>query len=325
MRALSLICLCTLAGCDGTTAADAGLSGTDAGPSTVDAGPPDAGPPPVDPGLFDCTAGGPPDRASPRPLHCGLDPACTDRLVSAHRGAGAPGVLAPEDTLAAIRAAIAVGADMTEMDVRPTADGTLVLMHDDTVDRTTTGTGRVDALDLAAIQALTVRADGFEGDFGCERVPTFAEALALAAGRITIIVEPKTDRIDLLVADVQAAGALDRVIVDAPPEVIEAALAMEPELRYFVRAESADAVAPALARFAGFGGNPPRYVHVGASTDAALLAEVASAGQRAFVLGFGADIAAELRGSDQPYLDLWAAGIQIVQSNRPHLAAAALE
>lgn len=324
MRAHVLLAALALVACDGSpSGTDAGDGLPDAG-TPFDAGPPDAGAPPVDPALFDCTASGVPDRASPRTLHCALDPACTERLVSAHRTAGAPGVIAPEDSLAGIRAAIAVGADMTEMDARPSSDGTLVLMHDDTVDRTTSGTGRVDEMTLAELRALSLRSDAFMGDFSCERVPTFAEALEIAAGRITIIVEPKTDSIDLLIADIQAAGALDGVVVDAAPELIDMALAIEPGLRYFVRAESADAVAPALTHFDG-NPNPPRYVNIGASTDAALLSAVQSGGQRIFVLGFGADIASDLRHSPQPYLDLWDQGIQMIQSNRPDLAAAALE
>ena len=195
-------------------------------------------------------------------------------------------------------------------------------MHDETVDRTTDGTGRIDALSDAEIAALGVRAAEFPGDFSCERVPTLTEALALAGGRATLIVEPKTDRIDLLVSTIRDAGALDRVIIDVSPEDAEAALALEPSVAFFVRAETPADVDPLLARFAA---TPPVYVHIGASSDEALIAAATDAGQRVFVLGFGADIAADLRGTPQPYLDLWDAGIQMLQSNRPDLAVAALE
>ncbi|MCB9594026.1 MAG: glycerophosphodiester phosphodiesterase family protein [Sandaracinaceae bacterium] len=324
MRNAALLGALFLVACDGSPATDAGVAsdaGSDAG-APFDAGPPDAGAPVLDPALFDCTAPGVPDRASPRTLHCGLDPACTERLVSAHRGAGAPGIIAPEDTLSGIRAAIAVGADMTECDARASSDGTIVLMHDGTVDRTTTGTGNVSDLTLAELQALTIRSDAFFGDYGCEQVPTLADAIATAAGRITLIVEPKTDRIDLVVQTILDAGALDGVILDVSPEDAETALAIDPGVHFFIRPATPDEVAPLLARFTA---TPPSYVHIGGSMDPVFIAAAHDAGQRVFVLGFGADINAELTGSVQPYVDLWDLGIQILQTNRPDRAVAALE
>ena len=87
----------------------------------------------------------------------------------AHRGGGA---YAPENTLAAFRRGIVEGADWLEMDVQMTKDGALVVIHDETVDRTTNGHGRVDQLTLAQIRAL----DAGQG----EQVPTFDEVIALA-------------------------------------------------------------------------------------------------------------------------------------------------
>ncbi len=71
--------------------------------------------------------------------------------VIAHRGGAG---LRPENTLAAFSHAVAIGADVLEMDVQLTADGTIVCMHDRTVDRTTNGRGRVDAMSLSELQAL---------------------------------------------------------------------------------------------------------------------------------------------------------------------------
>jgi glycerophosphoryl diester phosphodiesterase len=72
-------------------------------------------------------------------------------LVIAHRGGGA---LWPENTLVAFRNAVALGADVLELDVRATADGRLVVIHDATVDRTTEGRGAVAMLTLAEVQRL---------------------------------------------------------------------------------------------------------------------------------------------------------------------------
>jgi glycerophosphoryl diester phosphodiesterase len=88
--------------------------------------------------------------------------------VIGHRGAAAH---APENTLAGFRKASELGCDWVEFDVRLTADGALVVCHDDRLDRTTDGRGRISKLPLAAIR----RCDAGNG----EHVPTLGEALSL--------------------------------------------------------------------------------------------------------------------------------------------------
>ncbi len=102
----------------------------------------------------------------------------------AHRGAS---VELPENTLAAFDRAVAVGAPAVEFDIRITADGHAVVMHDPTVDRTTDGTGEVRSLTLDDIQALGIAAE----DGTVERVPTLTDALALLSGRAAVDVEIK--------------------------------------------------------------------------------------------------------------------------------------
>jgi glycerophosphoryl diester phosphodiesterase len=72
-------------------------------------------------------------------------------LVMAHRGGAG---LWPENTLYAFERAARAGVDVLEMDMHSTSDGVLVIIHDDTVDRTTNGTGRVNSLTLAQLKAL---------------------------------------------------------------------------------------------------------------------------------------------------------------------------
>ncbi|MBA3440008.1 MAG: glycerophosphodiester phosphodiesterase [Pyrinomonadaceae bacterium] len=72
-------------------------------------------------------------------------------VVIAHRGGAG---LRPENTLPAFRHAVALGVDVLEMDVRSTSDGVLVLMHDQTVDRTTDGTGLVNSFTLEELRRL---------------------------------------------------------------------------------------------------------------------------------------------------------------------------
>ena len=96
--------------------------------------------------------------------------------VIAHRGASAAW---PENTLSAFEAAVRAGADMVELDVRLTADGALVVMHDADVARTTGGHGLVCELTLAEVRAL--------------HVPTLRDALDLLQGRAGAEIEIKDE------------------------------------------------------------------------------------------------------------------------------------
>lgn len=99
--------------------------------------------------------------------------------VIAHRGARAS---APENTIAALRRAQEEGAPWIEVDVKLTRDGVPILMHDDTLDRTTSGKGPVAEMDWADIQALDA-GSWFSPAFAGERVPHLSEALKCALDR----------------------------------------------------------------------------------------------------------------------------------------------
>jgi glycerophosphoryl diester phosphodiesterase len=103
-------------------------------------------------------------------------------MTAAHRGQWRE---APENSLPAITAAFDDGAEIVEIDVRLTKDGHPVLMHDDTVDRTTNGTGRVAELTLAQIKELRLKKGlgGAQAALTDERVPTLAEAMPLIKNR----------------------------------------------------------------------------------------------------------------------------------------------
>lgn len=102
------------------------------------------------------------------------------QLVCAHRGASHEH---PENTLRAIREAVLAGADAVEVDVRATADGQLVLMHDATLDRTTDGRGPLARLRLVEVRRL----DAGDG----ERVPTLLEAARSVPRDVTLVLDLK--------------------------------------------------------------------------------------------------------------------------------------
>jgi glycerophosphoryl diester phosphodiesterase len=104
-------------------------------------------------------------------------------LIVAHRGAPSTH---PENTLPSFEAAIGLGARIVELDVRVSADGVPVVMHDPTVDRTTDGSGAV--CDLTG--AELARLNGGTADTPAA-VPTLADVLDLASGRVAVALELK--------------------------------------------------------------------------------------------------------------------------------------
>ena len=96
-------------------------------------------------------------------------------LAVAHRGHS---IAYPENTLEAYRKAIELGVEMIECDVNITSDGTLVMMHDPTLDRTTIGTGRVSAATWEEIQRLDAGGK-FKPEFAGARIPSTEETLLL--------------------------------------------------------------------------------------------------------------------------------------------------
>jgi glycerophosphoryl diester phosphodiesterase len=140
-------------------------------------------------------------------------------LLAAHRG-GAN--LWPENSLRAFRNALALGADYLETDVHLSADGEVVVIHDPTLDRTTTGHGPVRDKRLAELAQIRLKArDGTVTD---EAVPTLAALLdVLAPSRAQLLLEIKvgTDRArypgieEKALALVKARGLTDRVVVMA--------------------------------------------------------------------------------------------------------------
>ena len=110
-------------------------------------------------------------------------------LVAAHRGGAA---LWPENSLTAFRNALALGVDLLEADVHLTADGTVVVLHDPLLDRTTTGAGAVRALTAAEVARFRLR--GADGQATDDPVPTLAQLLdLLTPSAAELLLEIKVD------------------------------------------------------------------------------------------------------------------------------------
>ena len=133
----------------------------------------------------------------------------------AHRGGAA---LAPENTMAAFKNAIALKAEYFELDVYVSADDSLMIMHDATISRTTNGTGSVTAMTYAQLRAFDAGVK-FSAAFTGEKIPTLSEALILAknaAYNVGVVIEIKgstTGIVGKVVKMVQDLGMKNRVII----------------------------------------------------------------------------------------------------------------
>lgn len=152
-------------------------------------------------------------------------------LVLAHRGASA---YAPENTLAAFNLAFELGADGVELDVSLTRDGIPVVIHDDTVDRTTNGRGAVNQFTLAELQRLDAsnRMEKYRG----EKIPTLEEALRAVGKRGLVNIEIKstglkTDGIEMAVlAAIENTGASRVLISSFNPLALRRMFLLDPRL-----------------------------------------------------------------------------------------------
>ncbi len=155
-------------------------------------------------------------------------------LISAHRGGRQE---APENTAAAFRYAADLGTPGAECDVRLSGDGVPVVIHDDTVDRTTNGTGAVHTLTVAELGALDARSVHSDWPQGIG-VPSFAEVLEVTAGIDYFEVEIKaddTERIErlvpLVIEEIDRAGQREMVrFISFDPDICALCKRLAPDM-----------------------------------------------------------------------------------------------
>lgn len=133
----------------------------------------------------------------------------TDKvLVVAHRGDWR---FAPENSIAAIEHSISVGVDVVELDLQMTKDSVLIVMHDATLDRTTTGKGRINEWTLDSLRTLKLKN-------GCgirtkHSIPTLEEALLAAKGKVLVNLDKADRYFDLVVPVLEKTGTAEQIIM----------------------------------------------------------------------------------------------------------------
>lgn len=154
------------------------------------------------------------------------NPASRNVLVASHRGDWRNW---PENSIPAIESVIAMGVDIMELDLKLTADSVLVLCHDNTIDRTTTGKGRVRDITYDSIQRCALkRAHGVKIDG--MRMPTLREALEVCKDRIVVNVDQGYEFYDLVLAITEELGVTDQILIKGKRgvDIVEAKFAEYP-------------------------------------------------------------------------------------------------
>jgi glycerophosphoryl diester phosphodiesterase len=246
-------------------------------------------------------------------------------LVSAHRGGPTPGL--PENAIPTMEALLMAAPAIMEVDVAQSKDGVLFLLHDDRLDRTTTGTGEAAAQDWATLSQLKLKDNwGWVTPYA---IPRLDEALAWAMGRTVLQIDFKRSAgYDKVVAAIRDAGMEQSVILIA--YTVEQAAALHraaPEMLLSVSIDAPEDVAALKAagipeeRMVAFTGTrlprPELYRELDRQNIEVIFGTLGRP-PRAI------DAVIDRYGMDERYAELGKEGVDILATDRPREAAAAL-
>ena len=136
------------------------------------------------------------------------DPSSDKVLVACHRGDWRNW---PENSLAAIESVIGMGADIMELDLKLTKDSVLVVCHDRTIDRTTSGKGRVCDITYDSIRRCVLKTG--HGVKTTHRMPTLREALEVCKDRIVVNVDQGYEYYDLVLGVTEELGVTEQILI----------------------------------------------------------------------------------------------------------------
>lgn len=172
-------------------------------------------------------------------------------LVASHR---ASHLNFPENSVPAIKDAIKIGVDIVELDVKVTKDGVPVLMHDGTINRTTTGTGKPSDYTLEELKKFKLI---HKGDTTENTIPTFEEALKLIKNKIMVDIDLKTDQLDPIIEVIRKQGCEDQVFFfDNDYDALQYVRNADPVFMLMPRAYSYQMADSAITRF------DPQVIHI---------------------------------------------------------------
>ncbi len=245
-----------------------------------------------------------------------LDPNSSVVLVAAHRASHQQ---YPENSLDAISDAIRIGVDIIEIDVKVSKDGIPFLMHDHTLDRTTTGKGEAEAFTWEELQRLFIKDKGKQTTY---KIPSLEEALALADSKIMVDLDLKTDRVEEVIKIVKKTDTQEFVFFfDSNYELLSRIITNDKSLMIMPRAYSLTQVDSIFTRF-----DPP-VVHIDFSFyTTACEKRIQQHGARVWINALGECDDGFRKGHTKRSLKkLLMNGANIIQTDEPELLLRALE
>lgn len=231
----------------------------------------------------------------------------TDILVIGHRGAVG---YAPENTIPAFQKGYELGADWIETDVRVTADGFFVLMHDQTVDRTTDGTGNVADLTLNELQQFDA-GTWFDSKYKGVCVPELKDLLSFAKEKVGVCLDlwsglniEEVERVVQLVVDYGMAG--QTLVISSNPQQVKRAKGICPSITTgLLYSERVDDNVELAHRWNADFLHPSRYI-----LNTGLIEQAHSA---------GIPVAASVFSEEKWIRDRWEWGLDIFNCDHPDL------
>jgi len=230
-------------------------------------------------------------------------------LIASHRGIHND---FPENSIPAFKKAIELGLDIIEIDVRHTKDGSLVIMHDATVDRMTNGKGRVDECTLDELRKLRLK---FNGQLTDEKIPTLEEVLTLAKGKILVDLDLKTNCLPTVMQLVKQTQTENTCLFFLSQPFHDKMLKVKnPELRTLVRTRS-EADVDSL-----FSVTQTEAVHIDEKHNTvAVTKKIKNNGARVWINALGAVDKKAAAGDLEAYGELIKNGANMVQTDQPAL------
>lgn len=230
-------------------------------------------------------------------------------LVAAHR---AQHTKYPENSLAAIKHSIDSGIDIIEIDVRQTKDGKLVLMHDGTIDRTTSGSGELSFYTYSQLQEFDLKKEF--SDTLTHKIPLLEEALTLAKDKIMIDIDIKGAPVKKLVAIVKKTKTQNQAIFfDSEFPVLDSLLSLEPNLIIMPRAYSSNEVDSIILKY------NPKVIHIDDSFySEKVVSKIKGSGARIWINALGRpDSIANIGNISLAYDSIILGGANIIQTDLP--------
>ena len=237
-------------------------------------------------------------------------------LVAAHRAAH---IEDPENSIPAILKAIELGVDIVELDVKVSKDGVPVLMHDGTIDRTTTGSGKPSDYTYEELKQFRLIHEGKTTD---QLIPTFDEALKLIKGKIMVDIDLKTDQLDPIIEDIRKNDCEDHVFFfDSDYEALDYLKQADQNFYLMPRAYSYEMADSAIVRF------KPEVIHIDFKFYTAEVVElIKSKNARIWINALGLpDTAFGTENEDKAMDKILKYGANIIQTDQPELLLKALQ